>query len=221
MRVAAAGIAFAASVLLTGCGSSSAPPEATALRILAVNDTVGRAVFHLGCAPARGDLPDNLRACAALASDPSLVTAPKPFTCAGSTASWWDLTISGRIGGHRLTHRVSTCWTPQMAMIDRLGLGPWTVLKSHLLPRRYATALPGVPRSFPRGALRVGDQISCDIHGHHLEAGIPVRPGEPDSVGYEGAHIVAVTLDVTRHPDGVLIASCHNGGLRPDAPALR
>jgi hypothetical protein len=107
-----------------------------------------------------------------------------------------------------------------MAMIGRLGLGPWPVLKSHLLPRRYAVVYPGVDGTFSRGALRPGDEISCTIDGHRLETGIPSRPGEPEGVGYEGANVVSVSLDVTRAPSGTLTASCHNGDLRPDAPVL-
>ena len=219
MRLAVAAAALAASSVLTGCGSTPTK-QGTALTIRAVNTSVGRAVFHLGCAPARGDLPDNASACAALASAPSLVTAPKPFICVGGTSSWWDLTISGHVDGRPVHQTVSTCWTPQMAMIDRLGLGPWPVLRSHLLPRHYAVVFPGVDRTFSRGELRPGDEISCDIDGHLLDAGIPSRPREPDSVGYGGANVVSVSLDVTREPDGTLTASCHDGNLRPDASVL-
>ena len=74
------------------------------------------------------------------------MTAPKPFTCAGGTVSWWDLTISGRIGGHHLTHRVSTCWTPQMATLKKLGLA--SSLGRHVLPRRHGVVLPGLKRTF-------------------------------------------------------------------------
>jgi hypothetical protein len=135
---------------LTGCGGASVP-SGTALEIFAENPSVGRAAFHLGCTPARGDLPDNASACAALASTPTLVTKPKPFTCFGGTFSWWDITISGRLDGRRIHHKVSTCWTPQMAMIDRLGLGRSSVLKSHLLPRGHQRLAPGVQRTFEPG----------------------------------------------------------------------
>lgn len=36
-----------------------------------------------------------------------------------------------------------TCWTPQMAMIRRLGIG-WQSLRAHLVPRRREAVLPSV-----------------------------------------------------------------------------
>jgi hypothetical protein len=116
----------------SGCGGRSVRPE-TALTILGVNKSVGRAVFHLACRPTGGDLPDNASACRALASAPTLVTAPKPFLC---PAMPWQVAISGRLGGRRISRKFFTCWTPQMATIGRLGIGRPSVLKAHLLPRR-------------------------------------------------------------------------------------
>jgi hypothetical protein len=117
---------------LTGCGNGSARPR-TALTIRAVNEAVGRAVFHLDCRPTGGDLPDDAAACRALASAPSLVTAPRPFQC---PAMPWRVAISGRLDGRRISREFVTCWTPQMATIARLGIGRPSVLKGHLLPRR-------------------------------------------------------------------------------------
>jgi hypothetical protein len=76
-----------------GCGSSQGSAPATELTIRAVNSDVGRSEFHLTCEPPGGDLPDPVRACAALAKEPELVTAPKRFVCAGGMFSWWDVTI--------------------------------------------------------------------------------------------------------------------------------
>ena len=201
---------------LTGCGTKSEPPG-IALKIVAVNPASGRAVFHLRCDPARGDLPDNAGACAALASSPKLVTSPKPFTCFGGTTSWWDITISGRIDGHQLDHSVATCWTPQMAMIGQLRLAD--SLSSHLVARRHGKVVPGVQRTFDPGALRPGDLIICNIRGHHLELGIPTS-GPPGSVGYPGSHVVTVTLEAARDRDGTLLASCHDGDPQPDTLAF-
>jgi hypothetical protein len=202
-------IAVVASV--AACGSTAAKP-ATALTIVAVNSDVGRAVFRLRCQPPRGDLPDNAAACAAVESTPKLVTAPKPSVCIGGTTSWWDITISGRVHGHRLRHTVSTCWTPQMAMIRRLGLGRNETLVDHLLPRRVATVLPGIQRSFPSGTLRPGDLVTCTIRGHRLDSGVSSSSRFGMSVGYEGANVVPVTLDVALKRDGTLQASCRDGG---------
>src|ERR1041385_9128297 len=122
-------VGFLVALSLAGCGSRSVP--STDLTLLAVNPSVGRAVFHLRCAPARGDLGDPARACAAVAARPQLVTRPKPFVCFGGTFSWWDVTITGRLNGRPVRTHISTCWTPQMAMIRRLGIG-WQSLRAHL-----------------------------------------------------------------------------------------
>src|SRR2546423_1840112 len=60
------GLVLAAS--LVGCGSRSVKPS-TDLTLVALNPWVGRAVFHLSCAPAGGDLGDPARACAAVPID--------------------------------------------------------------------------------------------------------------------------------------------------------
>jgi hypothetical protein len=152
------GILLAAS--LAGCGSQTARPV-TDLTLLAVNPSVGRAAFHLSCQPSGGDLAHPARACAAIASDPNLVRRPKPFTCRGGSFSWWEITISGRLHGRPIRTHVSSCWTPQMALIDRLEIG-WQSLRAHLLPRRHKAVMPGLPRTFPAGLLRPGDLVTCN-----------------------------------------------------------
>jgi hypothetical protein len=193
---------------LAGCGSGSAG-RSTDLTLLAVNPSVGRAAFHLTCAPPGGDLGSPARACAALAADPQLVSNPKPFGCVGSTVSWWDVTITGRLHGRRIHTHTSTCWTPQMAMIRRLGMG-WPSLRAHMLPRRREAVMPSVAQVFPSGALRPGDLVTCTILGHDLEDGVPIEYGT-SSTGYGGKNVISVTLAVTRNRDGSVTASCHVG----------
>jgi hypothetical protein len=190
-------------VLLAGCGGG---PSSTELTMLAVNDSVGRAVFHLDCGPAGGDVPDAPKACKALEQNPSLVTKPKPWVCLGGTFSWWAVTIVGRLHGKPVFRSFSTCWTTGMATIDRLGL-TWAQLRAHLVKRRRVAVLPGTTHTFPPGTLREADLVTCDIRGHHLEQGVPSRG--PSSTGYGGAGIVSVTLSVIRRPDGAVRASCH------------
>jgi hypothetical protein len=199
---------FLVAVSLAGCGSRSAKPS-TDLTLVAVNPSVGRAVFHLACAPAGGDLGDPARACAAVAAQPELVTSPKPFVCFGGTFSWWDITISGRLRGRRIHTHTSTCWTAQMAMIRRLGIG-WQSLRAHLLPRRREAVLPSVQQTFPSGVLRPADLVTCKILGHKLEDGVPIEYGT-SSTGYGGANVTSVTLSVTHNHDGSVTASCHVG----------
>jgi hypothetical protein len=199
----------AAVVLFVGCGGR---PSATKLTIAAVNPAVGRAVFHLECLPARGDLPDPPSACAALARAPQLVTNPKPFTCFGGSFSWWDVAISGRLNGRPLHRSFSTCWTTQMATLARFGMS-WPVLRDHLLPRRSEAVVPGTTRTFAPGVLQPADRVTCDIRGHDLVLGVPVErsPGSPATTGYGGANVVPVTLAVSRNRDGSVTAACHDG----------
>src|SRR6266545_1414685 len=205
----AAILASVAIVLLAGCGSGSQRGSGTNLTMLALNASVGRAVFHLRCAPTGGDLPDPSKACAALRQQPRLVTSPKPFVCVGGTFSWWDVTLRGRLNGKTIRRSFSTCWTPQMATIGRFGLS-WDVLQKHLLPRRHEAVLPGTRRVFPPSALRATDLVTCDILGHHLEAGVPVPTGPEGrvSTGYGGVNIVSVVLTIAHNRDGSVSASC-------------
>jgi hypothetical protein len=204
-------LAFIAVVVLAGCSGSDARP-ATHLTMFAINTSVGRAVFHLDCAPPGGDVPNSRRACDALKKEPRLITDPKPFTCMGGTFSWWDITISGRLNGATIRRRFSTCWTSQMATLGRFELS-WKVLEKHLLPRRHETLLPGTEHVFPPGVLRPADLVTCDILGHHLEVGVPVEsgPGSGASNGYGGANVITVTLAVAHRRDGSVSATCHRG----------
>jgi hypothetical protein len=198
-------VGFLVAVSLAGC-AGGAPP--TDLTFLAVNTFVGRAAFHLTCSPSGGDLRNPARACAAVAARPQLVSNPKPFVCRGGPTSWWDLTITGRLRGREIRTHTSTCWTPQMALIGRLGIAQQ--LQAHLLPRRHEAVRPDVPKTFPSGVLRPGDLVTCKILGHRLEDGVPL--GYVTSKGgYGGKNVTPVTLSVTHHGDGSVSASCHVG----------
>ena len=195
--------------LLTGCGKEHGPSAGgTDLTIRAVNSSVGRSEFHLSCEPPGGDLPDPARSCAALAKDPKLVTKPEPFTCAGGMFSGWDVEITGRLSGKPIDTEFSTCWTIQMATLERFGMDD-EVREAHMLPRRHESVLPESRRVFEPGTLEVGDEITCDIRGHHLDAGVPSYVGEPMSIAYNGRYIVGVTMTVELHEDGSLVADCH------------
>jgi hypothetical protein len=193
---------------LAACGGSK--PRATALTILAVNSSVGRSVFHLACGPARGDVPDPARACAALADTPQLITQPTRFVCAGGTFSWWDVTVTGTFESKPIRRFFSTCWTPQMATIGRLHLG-WAVLQKHLLPKRHVSVFAGTTQVFPPGALRAADVVTCDIRGHQLAMGVPDTIGPGGSVGYGGTNVVSVNLTVAQRRDGSVSATCGDG----------
>lgn len=201
-------MALLAAVIATLAVGAPGKPS-TALTFVALNQSVGRAVFHLECHPAGGDIADAARACAAIHREPELVTHPKPFTCAGATFSWWDITIRGRLDGRPIRTRTSTCWTSQMEMIRRLGIG-WQSLRRHLVPRRRGVVGAGLTRTFLPDQLRPADFVICTILGHKLMTGVPLMVGS-SSTGYGGRNVVSVTLRVTLNRDRSVTASCHKG----------
>jgi hypothetical protein len=130
-------------LVAAGCGSGT-KLAGTKLTLTAVNPNVGQAVFHLDCGPAGGDVVDPAGACAALGRDPTLVTSPQPYTCLGGPSSWFDMTISGRLDGKTVHQKFSTCWTPQMATLKKLGLA--SSLARHVLRPRDGIVRPGIRR---------------------------------------------------------------------------
>jgi hypothetical protein len=194
---------------LAACGSGSRP--STDLTVVALNPAVGRAVFHLTCNPAGGDVPEPGQSCAALGTNPGLIRTPKSFLCAGGTFSWWEIRIHGRLGGKPIDRTLSTCWTPQAATIAALHIGRWDVLHRHLVPRRHAAVLPGTTVTYTAGELRPTDLVTCEILGHHLEAGIPLVVGQPTGTGFAGDDVITVDLRVTENRDGSVTASCRRG----------
>ena len=201
-----AALALPLVVLAAGCGGS-AKLASTHLTLTALNPIVGMAVFHLDCQPTGGDVADPAAACAAIAHDPKLVTAPTPFTCIGGTTSWFDVTIDGRLDGKPVHRKFSTCWTRQSATLAGLGLG--RSVSGHIRPRRRGVVQPSSSQVFPPGALRPGDLLTCTMLGHDLKLGVADRVGSLGSVGFGGD--VNVTLTGTRHADGSIAAGCRGG----------
>lgn len=199
--------------LVAGCGNFPAAEgdggSETRVTILAVNEDVGRAVFEFTCGPAGGDLPSPEPACAAVEETPELLTSPEPFTCLGGLFSWWELTISGRLRGRPVRSRVSTCWTPQMELIGRLGIA--RSLEQHLLPRRRVELAGRERRTVPAGVLEPGDLVVCEIDGRRLERGVSSRVEVAGETGYVGVGVTRVALTVTRHRDGSVTAVCTSG----------
>lgn len=209
-----------------GCGSAM-NLTGTKLTLRAINPNVGLAIFHLDCGPNGGNVSDPASACRALGHDPKLVTSPQPFTCLGGPSSWFDVTISGRLAGKPLHRRFSTCWTPQMATLGKLGFA--SSLRPHVRPRRRGVVLRGARRTFPRSALRPGDLVVCEILHHRLTLALPDR-GHP--IGGTGASfggklvevgnspnlttkdVVHIALSGKRNPNGSITASCRRGTVR-------
>jgi hypothetical protein len=130
--------------------------------------------------------------------------------CIGGTFSWWDIEIRGHLGGAPISTDVSTCWTTQMELLKALGMDD-KVLAAHMLPRVHKEVLPETTHVFAPGELQVADVVTCDIRGHHLEAGVPAYTGGPLTVGYDGLNIVPVTMTVERGDDGSVEVACHTG----------
>lgn len=208
MKMLATVFCLFAVAVVAGCGHAQ-PASQTQLTLVALNEWSGRAVFHLSCQPARGDVPNPAAACAAIARHPRLITHPRPFECWGSD---WDVTVSGRFDGHPIRRSFSTCWTPQMTTIKQLGLSG-EVLQNHLVARRRVAILAGTTQQIAAAVLRSTDLVTCDVLGHHLSTPVPDTSG-PDatvSTGFGGAGYTSVSLSVTHNVDGSVTASCHVG----------
>jgi hypothetical protein len=59
-----------------------------------------------------------------------------------------------------------------MEMLKALGIDD-KVLAAHMLPRAHKKVLPGTAHVFAPGEIEVADVVTCDVRGHHLEAGVP------------------------------------------------
>ncbi|HEY5478649.1 MAG TPA: hypothetical protein VIJ84_03445 [Gaiellaceae bacterium] len=144
--VALAGAALLVAIL-AGCDGRS--PGPTSLKLVADGGWGSKAVFHLRCDPAGGDIAHPSRACAALKENPDVLAHPKPFLCYMGS---WDIVITGRFDGHAVNVKTNTCWTPQMELIRRLGIA--NQLNAHIVPlpvrrdlfAKVAEIRPGTPR---------------------------------------------------------------------------
>lgn len=182
----------------------SVAPVPAKLTILAVGES-GRALFHLQCDPASGNVADPADACAAIAAQPGLVTNPKPFFDSGPNTAYF--TITGRLNGRPVHFSGESSWTPQMALIDRLGLAGTRGQPLHLEPRRHGSVGLGRTQTFAPGVLRPGDLVTCRVHhryrGPALAMGVPIHRGFGNMFGATPG-----VLAVRVRPDGEVVASC-------------
>ena len=190
-------------VELRGLGSITQVPAK--LTVLAVGETGGRALFHLRCVPAGGDVAQPAKACAAIAAQPSLVTNPKPFFDMGPNT--WYFTITGRLKGKPVHFSGESSWTPQFALIDKLGLAGPHGQPLRLEPGRHGSVGVGRTHTFAPGVLRPGDLVTCRVHhgyqGPRLAMSVPIHRGFG---GYSGATPGVIAVRV--RADGAVIASC-------------
>jgi hypothetical protein len=102
-----------------GSSSASSAAAPTNLTLLFANEFGSQLRLHLTCHPASGNLSHPASACAAIATRPSLITRPRPFTCWGPQ---WEFTILGRMRTKPVHTELATCWSTQMPLIKALGL---------------------------------------------------------------------------------------------------
>lgn len=206
--VASAAVAVAA----TGAGiglelraPGSVTPVPAKLTILAVGEQGGRALFHLRCDPAGGDVARPAEACAAIAAEPSLVTDPKPFYDGGNNAAYF--TITGTLNGRPVHFSGESDWTPQMALIDKLGLAGSNGQPLRLEPSRHGTVGVNKTHTFAPGVLRPGDLVTCRVvHGYQ---GPPLAMSVPIHRGFGGTLGAAPgVLAIRVRTDGSVVASC-------------
>lgn len=186
-------------------GLGSVTPVPANLTVLAVGQNGGRALFHLRCDPAGGNVALPAKACAAIAAQPSIVTHPKPFFDMGPNT--WYFTITGRLNGRPVHFGGESSWTPQMELINKLGLAGPHGQPLRPEPLRHGSVGLNQTRTFARGVLRSGDFVFCRVRrsypGPALSMGVPIYPG---GGGYRGAQ--PGVLAVRMRADGAVIASC-------------
>ena len=190
--VRAALLLLVIATLATACHGGGGGDSVT---LTAVNPSVGRAVFRLRCNPPEGDVPRPAEACAALERREELLRAPEPFTCFGGTFSWWDVEIEGHWGGRDLRTRVSTCWTPQMALIRVLGIG--RALDAHVVPgsepaypgsgimRAQLARIVDVPSDAPGWLVRIARRQARALGDERPDV-LRIRLGDPHVIRLVG-----------------------------------
>lgn len=209
--IAVAVIAAGAVLRVELQGSGSVAPMPANLTVLAVGNEgmVGqigqRALFHLRCDPAGGNVAQPATACAAIAAQPSLVTHPKPVYNLGSDS--WYFTITGSLNGKRVHVGVGGDWMTQMALIDKLGLAGPHGQPLRLQRLRHGFVGLNQTHRFAPGVLRPGDLVTCRVpHGYEgvqLATSVPVHQGLERWFGATPG-VMAVRV----RPDGAVIASC-------------
>lgn len=203
--VAVAVIAAGAALGFELRGLGSVTPVPANLTVLAVQEGGGRALFHLRCDPAGGNVAQPVKACAAIAAQPSLVTNPKPFYDGGSNTAYF--TITGRLNGKPVHFSGESDWTPQTALIDKLGLAGSQGQPLHLEPRRHGFVGLNQTQRFAPGVLRPGDLVTCRVR--HSYQGLPLAMSVPIHRGFGNMFggtpgVMAVRV----RADGAVIASC-------------
>jgi len=171
-------VVLAASAALTVelRGQGSVAPVPANLTVLVVSEQFrgggGRALFHLKCDPASGDVADSAKACAAIAAQPSLVTSPQPYPTSGPASGPFTVAchsqplglcpysgpdyfrITGSVNGKPVHFSGGGIFATDVALIAKLGLAhrfgkPF----GRLEPRRHGFVAMNETRTFAPGVL--------------------------------------------------------------------
>jgi hypothetical protein len=197
----------------------------------------GRALFHLKCDPAGGNVADPAKACAAIAAQPSLVTNPKPYVPRRPGAGFpgfgvpaggplmqvchWHpaklcpadgpdyFKITGSVNGKPVHFGGGGIFATDVPLVVKLGLATrYGKPVVPLEPRRHGFVAMSHTRRFAPGVLRPGDLVTC--RSHHSYQGPPLATSVPVHRGNapDGSSAMAGLMAIRIRPDGAVIASC-------------
>ncbi len=196
----------------------------------------GRAIFHLKCDPASGDVADPAKACAAIAAQPTLVTNPQPYPPASATcgdglntscggepmqacrsvpsklcpATGPDyFTITGSVNGKAVHFGGGGVFATDVPLVAKLGLATrFGKPVVRLEPRRNAFVAMSQTRTFAPGALRPGDLVTC--RATHAYRGFPLAMTVPVHPGNAPQEFSANPglMAIRIRADGAVLASC-------------
>jgi hypothetical protein len=197
----------------------------------------GRALFHLKCDPASGNVADPRKACAAIAAQPSLVTHPKPYlpryhgagfpgfgipvggplmqVCHWHPAKLCPVNgpdyfkITGSVNGKSVHFGGGGFFATDVPLVAKLGLARrYGKPVVPLEPRRHGFVAMGQTHRFAPGALRPGDLVTC--RAHHSYKGPPLAASVPVHRGNapEGSSAMAGLMAIRIRADGTVLASC-------------
>jgi hypothetical protein len=197
----------------------------------------GRALFHLRCDPAGGNVADPAKACAAIAEQPSLVTNPKPYApehpvvgfagfgtavggpvmqaCHGDPAKLCPANgpdyfkITGTFNGKPVHFSGGGSFATDVPLVAKLGLaGRFGKPVVPLEPRRHGFVAMSHTRTFAPGVLRPGDLVTC--RADHPYQGPPLATSVPVHRGNapEGSSAMPGLMAIRIRADGAVVASC-------------
>ena len=198
----------------------------------------GRALFHLKCDPAGGNVADPAKACAAIAAQPTLVTSPKPYVpgrpVTGPTLGteipvggplmqvchWHPaklcpangpdyFKITGSVNGKPVHFGGGGIFATDVPLVAKLGLaGRFGKPVVRLEPRRHRFVAMSHTHTFAPGVLRPGDLVTC--RANHSYKGFPLAMSVPVHRGNAPQEFSAMPglMAIRIRADGAVLASC-------------